>query len=172
MNPLTHIPGTILEKDIRFKIGVSALAALVGVGVFYFAFEGTEWFAKIDKRGLPAVAGTLVIVALATFLIVLLPWLAVAAIYGRRGSRRKDAEDVVLREKVILKTVQRMTPWQRQFVHDLVKNNTRQTQDSQSSWEPELEVLVLEGVIRESGKGMYEITPDYFQYIQDAIEKP
>jgi hypothetical protein len=161
----------LLQVDIRWKNGLSALVALLSVAVFYFAARHSEWFREAAGRGSNAIVAVLAMVLLISFLAVWLILSGVAGIVTHCRSVSQSVQRDVEELRRIGDNLGATTDWQRSFLLRFITNDTTQINDWEvggykAIWGPELEVLCAKGIIRRYPSGVLEIVPEYRQYLK------
>ena len=163
----------LLEADIRVKNAVSLLVALFSVTVFYFASSRSWWFQEIQQGYGPiGVIIALSVVLLIAFLIAGLVYTGIAAIFQHVASRQSARRQEEARKQVVWENLSGLTRWQRRFLLRFIDEDRTQIADFQvggykAAWDFEMEVLLKKEIIIEHHQaGVYEIAPDYHDYLK------
>ncbi|SRR5258706_4245467 len=161
----------LLQADIRWKNALSALVALLSVGTVYLAARHSAWFREVAERGNSAVVASLAIVLLISFLTA---WLVLSAAVSVVANRKSATNAMHLQGERLIQirnTLGTLTDWQRSFVlrfitEDRMQINEWEVGGYKAIWGPELDVLCAKGIIIEHRRGVLEIVPEYWQYLQ------
>jgi hypothetical protein len=161
----------LLQVDIRWKNGLSALVSLVFVAIFYFEARHSEWFREVAARGNGAILFSLAMVLLISFLALSLILSAVVGLVMHRRLAKKAMLLEIDKLQSIRNTLHAMTTWQRGFLLRFIVNNTTQINEwdaggYEAVWGPELNVLIAKGVIKRYPGGVLEIAPQYRRFLQ------
>ena len=172
MKFLVDLTTWLLDKDIRAKNALGALAGLLGVAIFYAAGNGTQWFADIDHRGVAVLGSVLAGVFVAVFLTVTLIWTAVASRHHQKVKVRKAEERRDQRDQYILNNLDTLTDWQRALLVRCVQENKPQIEryeigEYEAVWKPQVDVLVNKGILTYHRGGVYEVNAPYYRMVQE-----
>ncbi len=125
-DPMVDFFKWLLQVDIRWKNGVSALVSLVFVAIFYFEARHSEWFREVAARGNGAILLSLVMVLLISFLALSLILSAIVGLVTHRRLAKKVMQLEFDDLQSISNTLHAMTTWQRSFLIRFIVNNTTQ----------------------------------------------